>query len=318
MTAMPEWQKCSMESGHVEHLADRSAAELSERLKAVVVPHQQHLSENLHFRADHPRWGRLFIKAYGHPERFAQEGVALNAVSRRSDWVLTPLVEGRLPRTGLSWRAFPEISLSPFEFTREGCRTAARLLADVHGTEPASLRLPTKPAAWELVPERLRRVSPWPAVDELAAGLARRAAHLLADLARGHGYRPRAQLLTEDFGARNIHVREDDGTALLLDFESAAIGDPHWDLGKVWDAELVEPSKREEFVREYGARTGSQDWPDMQALWATRFAAALGIFPYADRVGDQSFFDHGIEMLRVLDAELEGSVITGPFVVRDG
>ncbi|MGF0115186.1 phosphotransferase family protein [Promicromonospora sp. Marseille-Q5078] len=288
--------------------SDLVAEELSEILGVEVAANQQHLSENLHLRADHPRWGPLFIKVYGHFQRFSQEGVALKALARQYAWVLAPLAEGSLPRTGSSWRVFPEIPLHPFDFTLEGCRTAAHLMADVHSTEVRSLHLSTKPAPWDLVPVRLERLSPWPSTHQLAAGLARRAAHLLADLSHGDAFRPQIRLLTEDFGARNIHVREDDGSTLMLDFEHAALGDPHWDLGKVWDEDLVEASKRDEFVHEYRSRTGSHDWPNMKALWATRFAAALAIFPYANRVRDQSFFAHGVEKLHVLDAELPGLV----------
>lgn len=92
--------------------------------------------------------------------------------------------------------------------------------------------------------------------------------------------------------------------AVLLDFEHAAIGDPHWDLGKIWDQELADPDLRKEFVGAYRQRARLCDWPDPRVLWVTRFAAAMGIFPYAARVDDADFFGHGVEKLVTLRGEL--------------
>ncbi|MEN5074731.1 aminoglycoside phosphotransferase family protein [Isoptericola cucumis] len=293
----------------MEAVADQLAMELTRTLGGSVVPNQRHVSENRHFAGAHPQLGRLFIKVYGSRERFTREGDALEILARHHAWVLAPVREGDLSTSGHFWRAFPEVAMHPFTFDLEGCRTAAQLLADVHGTDLTSTQLPTKPHGWELVPERLAAISRWPSVHEKAARLAQDAALLLDDLSRGRGRRSRTRLLTEDFGVRNIHVREDDGTALLIDFEHAERGDPHWDLGKVWDQELVEPARRNAFVGEYRRRTGLRDWPDVRALWATRFAAALAILPYAARVGDAAFFDHGVEKLHRLDAELPGLLL---------
>jgi thiamine kinase-like enzyme len=113
-------------------------------------------------------------------------------------------------------------------------------------------------------------------------------------------------LLQNDFGKRNIFLRRDTGQLVVIDFERAGVGDAHWELGKLWDRELREdPAIRHAFLQGYRAQRGllDEEWPDPALLWLIRFLATLTIFPYASRVGDRPFFEHGLLKLKLVEAE---------------
>ena len=272
---------------------------------------QAHLSENLHYQADHPRVGELFVKVYADEERCRREGLVLDLLGPSHDWVIPPRYEGVLP-DGEHFRAFSRHSMRPFVLDPGGCRWAGRILAELHGTawgpsSGAAVELPPTEPGWRVIDQRLEKLRQWPEPYREAVRIAGEAAPLLRALdARAPGQ----VLLSGDFGARNLHVRQDNDSPVLLDFERAMLGDPHWDLGKLWDQGMSEPTQRTAFLRGYREAGGRRWFPDRTALWATRFAAASGIFPYASRVGDTAFFQHGIQKLSLLSAELPGVLAT--------
>ncbi len=235
-------------------------------------------SLNRHLDDTLPDGRRVFVKVYADPGNARVERTVLTALAARYDWPVTP-VDG-----GEGWLAFPLLDLRP----ATSVRALGALLADVHACPPPA-GLATMPRAVDAVPARLTRLG-----DAGAVATWERATTIRRDAER---YTTRDVLLHNDAGLRNAAVRPD-GVTALLDFERSETGDPHWDLGKTWDAELA--GARETFLDGYGGAP----WLHVPTLWCTRFAAALAAVSYATKVGDEEFAAWGRALLLTLDAEV--------------
>jgi hypothetical protein len=244
-------------------------------------------SENAHAEARLPGAAPLFVKVYRYPDRGAAEARVLAALGARYDWPVLPVASGDVG--GVAWQAFPLLDLAPPDPVPPALWGAR--LADVHACPPPE-GLPRKPRAVADVPARLDRLRD-PALASAASALWDAVAGTVGAAAAARETAP--VLLVNDFHLRNTAVRPD-GVLTLVDFERAEVGDPHWDLGKVWDDGLTEEADRAAFL-------GGAAWPHGPTLWVTRFAAALAAIPYADRVGDPAFRAHAVAVLAALRAE---------------
>jgi aminoglycoside phosphotransferase (APT) family kinase protein len=245
-------------------------------------------SENAHAEARLPDGTALFVKVYRYPERCAAERVVLGALGARYDWPILPVTSGAVG--GVAWQAFPLLDLTSVEAPPYGAWGAR--LADVHACPPPE-GLPRKTRAVDQVGDRLARLRD-PAVASAASALWDAVAGTVGAAAAARETAP--VLLMNDFHLRNTALRPD-GVLTLVDFERAETGDPHWDLGKVWDDGLTEEADRAAFLA--GAA-----WPHGPTLWVTRFAGALATIPYAERVGDPVFRAHAVAVLAALRAEV--------------
>ena len=235
-------------------------------------------SLNHHLETTLPDGRPAFVKVYADPGNARVERAVLDALAARYDWPVTAVDGGR------GWLAFPLLDVRP----ATDLRMLGALLADVH-TCPPPPGLATMPRGVDAVPSRLARLG-----DASAVATWERATAIRRD---AEAYTTPDVLLHNDFGLRNAVVRPD-GVMALIDFERSETGDPHWDLGKTWDAELV--GSRETFVDGYGG----MPWLHETTLWCTRFAAALAAVSYAMKVGDTTFAAWGRDLLRTLDGEV--------------
>ncbi|HEU0133080.1 MAG TPA: aminoglycoside phosphotransferase family protein [Mycobacteriales bacterium] len=243
-------------------------------------------SVNRHAEVDLPAGG-VFVKLYEQPAFAPVERAVLDALAARYDWPV-PAVDG-----GDGWLAFPLLDLAP-GWSSAALPVLGARLAEVHAT-PVPEGVPPMADPVAQVPRRLDRLRSFdPRGADAAAATWERAVTVRAAARTGANV-----LLHNDFGPRNA-VRRPDGTVALIDLERAGAGDPHWDLGKVWDVELADPADRRAFLAGYGAR----DWPHPETLWTTRFAAALAAVPFARRIGDAAFARWAYDLLDRLAAEL--------------
>jgi aminoglycoside phosphotransferase (APT) family kinase protein len=246
----------------------------------------------------------LFVKLYSNKAKYAAEYSALSAIGKRYSWTILPVAGS--DSGALAWQSFPFIDLQPidelaFSFYDWGVR-----LAELHSCEPPG-SLARSQRAIDVVEKRLELLA---LLREPVAVKSAQDASAIWLRARGtvgddaQHYQSIPCLISNDFGFRNTFLRPD-GQLILIDFERATIGDPHWELGKAWDRELRSVSDREDFLGGYHARLSyRQDWPHRATLWVTRFVACVAAIPYALRVGDQEFLDHSIAVLRELRWEL--------------
>lgn len=245
----------------------------------------------------------LFVKFYSNKDKYKTERIALAAIGERYTWPILPISGSDAGEP--AWQSFPYVEVkaideATFPFYDWGVR-----LAELHSCEPPGL--PRSQRAIDVVATRLELLGELS--DPVAIRSAqhadtiwRRARAIVGDDAKRHEATPR--LISNDFGFRNTFVRPD-GQLALIDFEWATVGDPHWELGKAWDRELVSAGDRDIFLSGYRATIEDHShWPDPATLWVTRFVACLAAIPYALRVNDQQFLDHSVATMNKLEWEL--------------
>jgi hypothetical protein len=261
-------------------------------------------SQNRHAVASRRDGTRLFIKAYADPGGCATERLVLDRLGHELPWPVLPAAGGT--GAGACWLAFPLTALSPVTASPGTFRDWGRRLAEVHACAPPD-GLEKSSRAVDLVDERLRKLEAAGIPDARDAAAAARDLWAAASGTLGREaltHREPDRLLTHDFGFRNTY-RTERGSMVLIDFERAGTGDPHWELGKAWDRELRDPADARAFVAAYhAAMPGSEGWPHYPTLWTTRFAAALAAIPYAARVGDADFMHEAAAVLDVLREEI--------------
>ncbi|MHB8244616.1 MAG: phosphotransferase [Acidimicrobiales bacterium] len=247
----------------------------------------------------------LFVKLYADAMCYETEERVLAALASNLSWPILPTGSGM--HGGVAWRSFPLTQLSEVELNPRTLFIWGQRLAEVHGCDTPG-ELERSPRAADVVVPRLERLDAYdlPEVVDAAQQAKRlwgRAEGTVGKDSLAHV--DREVLLTHDFGSRNTKILPD-GTMTLIDFERAGAGDPHWDLGKVWDQELKDGAQSRLFLAGYrSVLPETADWPHSATLWVTRFVAALAAIPYALRVEDQLFLRHAIWLLGRLETELE-------------
>ncbi len=257
-------------------------------------------SENRHGLVSMQSGHTLFVKFYTSEKRFQREGIVLNTLARSHSWVIPPLYADK--EQNIYWRASPYKKLRPVVLNLMLARDWGRLLGMMH-TTPVPQDLERVPRANDLVETHLHALLAFPEIKKRAEQLWMFAAPRILSESAFQAFEP--VLLMNDFGLRNTFIRADSEQMILIDFENSATGDAHWDMGKCWDRELHDPTLRDCFLEGYREQRPqlSGTWPDPAILWTTRFVEALSIFPYAHRVREQPFFEHGLEKLTILETE---------------
>ncbi len=261
-------------------------------------------SANRHSIVQTQRDQKLFVKFYETETRFKNEGIALEVLSRSSSWAILPEASGK--EQDIYWRTFPYVELRPVDFDPTQLHQWGHLLGEVHSiSAPEGLERSLR--AIDCVDRRLQVLRAFPELAKRAEHLWERASPFVTAAVAIEG-KDSPVFLMNDFGARNTFIRADTLSMVLLDFEGSGVGDAHWDLGKAWDVELLDPDRRLPFLSGYweARQLRPDSWPHPATLWVTRFVATLTIFPYAQRVQDRPFFEHGLQKLRILEDEVEG------------
>lgn len=260
-------------------------------------------SQNAHFRV-HRSGGDWFLKVYTSERNFEREVAAFNILPTGG----APSLVHFGSTGGRPWAAFnwhddvrPLTAQSPANI-----RLLAGAMARIHELPvPEHTALRDRPPLWEDFQSRtsdLRIENPTfeRAVQETLGGV--------ATSCREHITRQEAELpkvvLHGDVGLRNLFQSR--GSYYLGDFERSAIGVHYLDFGKLWDQELARSSLLQVFITAYRSTRGdklSPKWPDRRFMWCVRLWAAVGIVPYAQRLGDFTFRQLADTILTNLRAE---------------
>lgn len=273
--------------------ASSTAAQVSDAVGLVATP----LSSELVHPNAHLRAGAMFVKVFSGRREYFEAEVAV-AAARPTDLRTPRLVSSGSLADGRPWTGYEWVELQPAAVNPVLAEDAGRQLGLLHAQ---SRRVPG-----------LRERSPdlAPAVETLCgriatfdAPLAERIQRLAEAVSSTLLKEPtRAVLLHGDWGWRNA-LRGPDGAIWLIDFEHARWGHPFLDFAKPWDRELAEPTIREAFMNGY-SQTTEGSVPSTASMGMVRLWAAAGIFPYARRLGDVAFAEHGRDILDRLEADL--------------
>jgi len=261
-------------------------------------------SENRHAIVYPKNGNPLFLKIYASLDRFETEKEVNNLLGEFAIQDHFILAERADITDGIAWLAFPMLGLTATTLSMQTAVQYGELMAMVHSS-PLSTKLEVIKPAFLRVEPRLQLLKPFPLIFERCLALWERV-HPAIDQALA-AYTELPVLLQNDFGERNIFVRRDTGQMVIIDFERAGVGDTLWELGKLWDRELYEkPSVRSIFLDSYREKRGllQNQWPYLPALWLVRFVATLAIFPYATRVRDSNFFEHGLFKLGLIEQDI--------------
>lgn len=264
-------------------------------------------SANAHYRVIRRDGEEWFLKVYDQQRHHHREVTSYHLLVNDLGAVPAPPLRADGESDGRSWAAFAWRSnlCQIAGDSLDDVGLLAEMIAAIHDCPvPPDVDLPEMPRLWPDLVKRVVRVRDTSAsfADTVEAVVEPVASECERYLDEVEPAQPRV-LLHGDVAFRNLFSSS--GTVYLADFERAAVGMADFDFGKLWDQDLGNHSRRQHFANTYRqARNRSPArWPDDKLRWAVRLWAALGVVPYAERVGDWRFRAFADEMIAKLRAE---------------
>lgn len=264
-------------------------------------------SANAHYHVRREGGDEWFLKVYDQQRHCHREVTSYDLLVNRLNTVSAPPLLAHGEINGRPWAAF-EWRSDLKQVSGDSLDQVALLaetIAAIHDVPvPPGLDLPSMPRIWSDIILRTRRMS------QLSASFADRVERLIEPISTACQHfldevEPSQQLvlLHGDVAFRNLF--ESNGAVFLGDLERAAVGMADFDFAKLWDGDLGTTTRRRHFAAVYRqARTTlPPQWPDDRLGWVVRLWAALGIVPYAERIGDMPFRAFADEMLTTLSVE---------------